>query len=411
MSNFNETKAKQFLLLTEPHRMFFALGSFISVVVISWWIHYQYLVKLGAPYPILTFPPGIHMYSLVYGMATYFILGFILTVFPRWLNYPAISINRIVFIFTCFSLGIVIFLGGLFWGSVWFLIGSALNALGFGLVWFTLLHGLITHEHPDKFQPTMALLGVSGGVLGSVCYVLYLWDRNPLYYQISYGVGIYFFLSVVIYSVIYRMVPFFTKSVTPGYEIVRYPYVLQGWVGLSLLKAIFFVGSLPEWYFVADGGLLILTVWQFQAWRFFMKKNIMLLKMLYISIAWFPIANVLFLSYGIYIYMTGTINPFYEEAALHALTIGCFGSIIMAMATRVSLGHSGRKLHSGRFIDILFWFMQASAITRVLSGVYSVYDPTFQIHNYHAAYFWLVAFLPWAYRFLPIYFRPRVDGK
>ncbi len=399
-----------FLILTEPHRMFFALGTILSILVVSWWVYYQYLLKIGLAHPLPISAPSIHMYTLVYGMSTSFILGFILTVFPRWLNYPAIPNKWITTFFFCYLCGNLIYLLGLFVNRIsWITVGSFFNFLGFLLVWGTLLKGLYQAKHPDKMQPTVALLGFTGGVFGSGSYLIFSITEEHIFYQISYGIGIYFFLYLIIYAVIYRMIPFFTQCVFSDYKIIRYPYVLLACPFLVGIKTIFFVLGLPKFYWIPDGGLLIITLWQFHAWRFFMKKPVMLLKMLYLSVAWLPISNIIFIAYSIYIYIYGQINLQFEEAALHGLTIGCFGSLVFAMATRVSLGHSGRKLHSGRLVDALFWSLQAACVTRILSGLYSVIDPAFFVHNYHAGYFWLMSFGIWAVKFLPIYFCPRVD--
>ncbi len=343
----------RFLILTEPHRMFFALGTVLSIFGMGWWVYYQYLLKTGLAYPLPISAPSIHVYTLVYGMSTSFILGFLLTVFPRWLNYPAIPIKWVTVFFYFYLLGILIYLLGIFfYRPAWITAGSFFNFLGFLLVWGILLKGIYQTKHPDKIQPAIALSGFTGGIIGSGSYLIFSITNEHIFYQISYGTGIFFFIYLIIYAVIYRTIPFFTQSVCSDYEIIRFPYVLLASPFLAGTKTIFFILGLPKLYWIPDGGLLLMTLWQFYAWRFFMKKPVMLLKMLYFSAAWLPISNVIFIAYSISIHLSGQINQQFEEAALHGLTIGCFGSIIFAMVTRVSLGHSGRKLHSGKLVDV-----------------------------------------------------------
>jgi uncharacterized protein involved in response to NO len=55
------------------------------------------------------------------------------------------------------------------------------------------------------------------------------------------------------------------------------------------------------------------------------------------------------------------------RAPLHALGIGFLSSLVLAMATRVTLGHSGRRLIMDRFTVACFVALQVAALLRVAS--------------------------------------------
>jgi len=95
------------------------------------------------------------------------------------------------------------------------------------------------------------------------------------------------------------------------------------------------------------------------------------------------------------------------KAPLHALTIGVFGSLLVAMVTRVSQGHSGRPLVLVPVALFAFVCLQLVALTRVLAELMPTPWSGFQA----AALGWLVAFLPWVLRYAWIYLRPRADGR
>jgi uncharacterized protein involved in response to NO len=54
-----------------------------------------------------------------------------------------------------------------------------------------------------------------------------------------------------------------------------------------------------------------------------------------------------------------------ETTALHALTTGAFGTSIIAVMTRASLGHSGRPLHAGPGTLIVYILVIAAGVARV----------------------------------------------
>ena len=54
--------------------------------------------------------------------------------------------------------------------------------------------------------------------------------------------------------------------------------------------------------------------------------------------------------------------------ALHALTMGCLASLMLAMVTRVSAGHGGRPLVADGRVWVLFLLLQGLTLLRVLAA-------------------------------------------
>jgi uncharacterized protein involved in response to NO len=95
------------------------------------------------------------------------------------------------------------------------------------------------------------------------------------------------------------------------------------------------------------------------------------------------------------------------RAPLHALAVGFFGTMLVAMVTRVTAGHSGRPLLLGRVAAFAFIGMQGVALARVLAEWMP--DPTLWWRA--TALAWVLVFLPWVLRSAWIYLSPRLDGK
>ncbi|PCJ18399.1 MAG: hypothetical protein COB02_10910 [Candidatus Cloacimonadota bacterium] len=393
-----------------PHRIFFASGAMLMLLPMLWWVGIQ--SNLFVPNQTSTvFYAGAHMYLMCYAVLSAFILGFILTVFPKWLNFESYSLKHIYILTVLFVGSYVLAMFGLMRSDYLYKISSVLNALGFIYLSGLLLQSFIKVKHPSKMQPGFTVLGIIGGAVGSIFYSLSLFQNSFTYYEISYAIGIYFYLFLVVCSVAFRMVPFFTSCIHKGYEVVRVPWFLPFLTIGSILKVALFIWHFPQYYFLSDAFILVAVLFQFKQWKFKLNQGVPLLSMLYYSMIWLPI--YLFLSgiYSVNTLINGVPLIFVEEAALHALTIGCYSSLVYAMATRVTLGHSGQKLQTPMLINIIFYLFQLCVIMRVFMGFYAYINPVVALKSYMAGYIWILCFGVWFIKYFWVYFVKRFDGK
>ena len=130
-----------------------------------------------------------------------------------------------------------------------------------------------------------------------------------------------------------------------------------------------------------------------------------LLRVLYLGFAWLPVAFALYAAQSAWFAGTGEWS--FARAPAHALFIGYFGSLLVAMVTRVTQGHAGRVLELGPTAVFAFALVQLTALLRIAAEARA--DAlAWQVL---AGLAWLVAFLPWALRSGAIYLLPRADGK
>jgi uncharacterized protein involved in response to NO len=215
------------------------------------------------------------------------------------------------------------------------------------------------------------------------------------------------FLTPIFLVVCHRMIPWFTSRVVPNYVMLR-PYAPLGLLLTGcLLRGGLELAGRAELAWPVD-LLMVFLVWRFSAWWGLSRgiRQVWLLAMLHIAFLW---SGVAFALYGL-----GSLAAFagwdwsLGQAPLHALGIGFFASMLIAMASRVSLGHSGRALQADALTWGLFWSMQVAALTRVLPDLVPAL-PRWPIEA--AGLLWLLGFAVWAWRYAPMYWRPRVDGK
>jgi uncharacterized protein involved in response to NO len=100
--------------------------------------------------------------------------------------------------------------------------------------------------------------------------------------------------------------------------------------------------------------------------------------------------------------------PLAGSAGLHALTAGAMGSMILAVMTRVALGHTGRPLALPRGAVGCYLLVHAGAAMRVAAALLP--GPAQASWLLAAGLLWAAAFWLFVLIYAPILTRPRVDG-
>jgi uncharacterized protein involved in response to NO len=119
-----------------------------------------------------------------------------------------------------------------------------------------------------------------------------------------------------------------------------------------------------------------------------------LLWILHVAYAWLPI--------GIALLGAAAWMPDLGTIAIHALTVGAMGTMILAVMTRASLGHTNQELTAGFGTSTIFVFILFAAMARIaapfLGLIYSVALPL-------AGGAWIAAFGLFVVLYAPLYLR------
>lgn len=94
---------------------------------------------------------------------------------------------------------------------------------------------------------------------------------------------------------------------------------------------------------------------------------------------------------------------------LHALTIGCFATLILGVMTRASLGHTGRPLVPPRAAVAAYVLVPLAALVRVFAP--ALMPEHYALSIAIAGALWLAAFAAYLFAYAPILTGPRADGK
>lgn len=395
-------------VIAAPHRLLFFGGVTALVVSMLWWSVILAGRQSFTPMPPTAMPPtAVHAWLMVYGIFPFFVLGFLMTAFVRWIGAPPLPAG--LYLPVAFSLlaGFVLVVCGALSHALLAATGMAITALG----WLAGMAGLARRlrAHPSSApQPRWALAVLAVGWLGAA---LSAWGTATGHWQaVVTGptIGLWGFLLPMVLVVGHRMLPFFAQGVLTDYTAFRPAWVPAAGALLFLLHTVLALLGHPQWLFLADGPLAIVSAWLLWRWQPWRARALPLLWTLFLAFAWMPVG--LALSAVNSLSLAGHGSAPLGHAPLHALGMGVLTGMVMAMATRVSLGHAGRSLVMDRLSLYCFLILQLAVVARLVAEWPDVVGsrPAWLLT---AAGLWLLAVMPWACRYGLRYWQPRVDGR
>jgi len=392
-----------------PHRMFFLGGIVQSVLVMAWW-----LVDLAGRYgglyaPIMwsVSPPDAHAFLMVYGFFSFFILGFLMTTYPRWMNGDEVERRHYVPAFLLLAAGTLLFYVALLCTKLLLPLAALLFLAGWGIALAALLRVYIRAQHPDKRHARITSIVLTLGWILAACWFVGALGGMAFPLAMAKNGGVWLFLFPVFFAVSHRMIPFFSSNIIPDYRIVRPDWALLLVPLGGLLHGTLELSGLDAWLWLADLPMAAAAFYLTLGWGLRASLGTPLLAMLHIGFAWLGIALLLYAIQSLSL-LAGYV--ILGKAPLHVLTVGYFTSMVLGMITRVTLGHSGRPLAADKFTWAIFLVFQAVAVLRVAADVPGIeFMLRGQLYQC-AALIWLACFGIWAYRYAPIYWNPRSDG-
>ncbi|MDX1297630.1 MAG: NnrS family protein [Pseudomonas sp.] len=378
-------------LLRLGFRPFFLFGVVLAALAIPLWV----LVFLGGwSFPT---PQGgwlaWHRHELVFGFAGAIISGFLLTAVQTWTGQPSIS-GR--------PLGLLVglwLLGRLSWWLPSAELLLALNVLFLLAVAGGVGRLLWAVRQQRNYPIVLVLLLLTGADALTLLGVL---QHNEAWQRQGSLAAVW--LVVAMMTLIGgRVIPFFTQRGLMRATAVQPWSWLDGalLIGTVLVGVLTGLGWLLQPSALAGVLLMLLGVGHaIRLCRWFDRGllSVPLLWSLHLAYAWLVVGCV-----ALALWHWGA--PLSASQALHALTIGSVGGLILAMLARVSLGHTGRPLTLPRGFVVAFVLLNLAALVRVV-GVSFAYQPALWV----GALCWCLAFAQYLYCYGPMLCRARVDG-
>lgn len=405
-------------VMAAPHRLAFFLAMVGLLLSSAWWALVQW-DRLGWGWGLgyAVSPTLMHSTVMTFGFMPLMFAGFMFTAGPKWLGVRPPETPRLVAPMVLQTVGWMLWLLGGHMSGIVALVGAMLA--WFGLAWVQLLFWrlLLNSGAPDRLHAMV--IGVAGalGVIALAGLVLSLLFDAQALARLWLLTALWGFVVTTYIAVAHRMLPFFTASAVPMLRIWRPTWVMGALLTAVGMEVAFvwleWLGG-SEWgsgrLWMLSRGMLELAVgcvvvWLALAWGMVQSLKVRLLAMLHIGFMWLGLSFILAGMSQLLGFRSGV--PWLGLGTLHALTMGFLGSVMVAMVTRVSIGHSGRPLVADNVAWAAFWGLQTAVVLRIYGALPGAPGELMAV----VALLWLVALAAWGLRLLGWYGRPRADGQ
>src|SRR5699024_7833412 len=218
------------------------------------------------------------------------------------------------------------------------------------------------------------------------------------------SVGGLWFVAGIMSMIGGRVIPFFTQRGLLRKEGVAAWQKLD-WsllIGTVLVSMTLLQGWGMQPKFLLGIAFLALGIGQFTRvalWYAAAICQVPLLWSLHVAYAWMAVAYIAMAFWSFSILANNSL-------ALHALTVGAMGGLILAMIARVTLGHTGRPLQPPRSMTWAFILFNLGALARVF-----VVDWAYFPGLWIAAMCWGLSFAMYLWNYAPMLWQARVDGN
>ena len=377
-------------------RPFFLSAGCYAVIAMGCWL----AVYAAGASPPTGLPPQLwHAHEMVFGFVAAAIAGFLLTAVPSWTGRQGYSGRPL-------ALLVSLWLAGRIAVGAWGLLAEAAAAIDLaffpGLA-LTLAPALI-RARSFRNLPFLVILTILFAANALFHAEMLGWTKDTAGPGLLLAINTMLVLVVIVGG---RIIPSFTlnwlrrrgKSVTIGPT----PGLDAAAIGATILVlAVDLISpDTPAAGVVALAGALLHAA-RLARWRGMETASEPILWILHLGYGWVVVGLTLKAAW----LLTGAS---FAANWLHALTVGVFATMILAVMTRVALGHTGRALVASRPIVAVY-----ASIT--LAGAVRVFGPGLGPWAYlpsiaAAGLLWIAAFLLFLAVYTPILVRPRLDGR
>ena len=375
-------------------RPFFFLGPLWAVVALTLWLcTLAGVVTL----PATLDPLAWHRHEMLFGFVGAVVAGFLLTAIPNWTGRLPIAGTPLAALTGLWLAGRFAVLYSSYIGTML----AAVIDLGFYLL-LAAVAGREVVATKNRNLPVVGLVllfGIANGLDHAAGSGL-IRDRD-----IGWRAAIA--LVVLMISLIGgRIIPSFTrnwmtkqgmKEGLPG-QPTRFDLAVIGVTALALLGWTIAPEAAAVAWVLAGAGLLQLV--RLARWRGWRTVRDPLVIILHIGYLWVPVGLLL-------IAAAGLGAPLSRSAAVHALTAGAMATMILAVMSRATLGHTGRSLKADGGTVLACILITVGALLRVAAPV-GLVDYTIGIEA--AALCWGGAFLLFLAIYGPMLFAARVNN-
>lgn len=378
-------------------RPFFFAGALFSVIAILLWV----LMYRGT----LNFQPlgggyWWHIHEMIFGFGCAIVAGFLLTAVQNWTGLPGVKGKQLAALFLLWLIGRVSVLFPDIFGTT---LSTIIDLAFLPCVAFILAKPILAIKQYRNlfFVPLLTIFTLANAEMHASIYY-------PASISTQYaGYAGVMLVTLLISVMAGRVVPMFTANGTKTIKATPLAWLDKLTNGslalLTILLLLHPVIGVNNFYI----GIILIFAGIFQAmrwlrWRPWITLGVPLLWSLHFSIK--------AMAFGLTLLGFSYLIPEIPSNHIwHLITIGGIGGVILAMISRVSLGHTGRTLQPPKLMSLAFAAMILASLLRSF-GPWGFPEHTMMFIDI-SGLLWLCSFGLFTVFYGPMLLKPRADGR
>ncbi|WP_306752733.1 NnrS family protein [Paracoccus actinidiae] len=335
-------------------RPFFLGGAVWAAMAMALWIAALiHGLPLGGDYG----PAQWHAHEMVFGFAPAVLAGFLLTAIPNWTGSLPVSGRALIGLFSVWAAGRAAMAGAALTGTG---VAALIDAAFLPLLLAIAAREIVAGRKWNDLKVLAGVAAIMAGNLGFHGAVLLEGDPTA---WLRAAVAGYVMLVLIIGG---RIIPSFTRNWLnrqgAGTMPVPYNRFDMGAIGVSAL-------ALAAWTLAPEAPLSalacavagLMNAARLARWRGWATRPEPLLWVLHLAYAFVPLGFATVSAAGL-----GIVQP---VSALHVLTVGVIGAMMLAVMSRATRGHTGRALTASRVTALSYLCLFAAALARPLADL------------------------------------------
>jgi uncharacterized protein involved in response to NO len=327
---------------------FLAAGIWAVVAMLLWLLSLGGAIAVAIDYG----PAHWHAHEMLFGYSSAVLAGFLLTAVPNWTGRLPVSGWPLFFLFCVWLAGRLVFLLP---GLIGIKFASVVDSLFLPVLLVICVREVIAGR---KWKDLKVVLGLAALSLGNVLFHLQVVSGGHPDLAIKLAVSAYVVLVTIVGG---RIIPSFTRNWINKKGRADFP-ASYGLIDTIAITA--GISALAAWVLLSDGPVVatlataafLFHLVRLIRWRGWTTLSEHLITILHIAYLFVPLGFL-----GIAIAALGLLSPM---AALHVLTVGTIASMMLAVMTRATRGHTGRVLTATRVTTVIYTAIVFAALLR-----------------------------------------------
>ncbi|MDE1349261.1 NnrS family protein [Vibrio aestuarianus] len=370
-------------------RPFFLLGSLYAIIAISLWV---WMFQAGQPSMLQVPALWWHVHEMLFGFAMAIVVGFLLTAVQNWTGINGTKHYRLLLLVALWLAPRV-----LLWTPVPLWLTSSIEALFLALAAYEIGSRVVKAKGwKNLFFVPLFVLAIAAN------FASYATIKGmPPFSSAAVWQAMLWWFTLLLSVMGARVIPFFTAR-RFNFEKAQ-PLQWLDWLANAPIAALFILSFFPMTMEQLGQPLMIVAgvaqLARFIRWKPWLTLSEPLVWSLHAAYVCLPLSLLL----------RGLMdNTYVAHNLIHLFAIGALAGVILAMITRVTMGHTGRAIYQGPNMSVAFFALVIAAFIRSF-GVAFFPAQLFMMVNISGA-LWVLAFSLFVWKFGSMLITPRVDG-